>query len=184
MNHVAEEITIFDRYAVFFRILYTISVYKILHHRLFGQVFPTSMGNDHKKEGVKLPTGKQNFTTERIFIANHQCNFSHLVPLRKVFFLSLSTDRSSKKKAASIVGSFRIILRFYQDGVVPRFRSIASKFIVSFRGLFQVSWISFRALWYRFKLHGYRFEIHIIKLVAVSSLIVWFSKFIVSFWRL
>lgn len=123
LNHVAEEITIFDRYAVFFRILYAIFVYKILHHRLVGQVFPTSMGNDHKIEGVKLLTGKQNFTTERIFIANHQCNFSHFIPYTtsKVFFFSSSfflTDRSSKKQAASIV-RFCIILRL--SSIVPRF---------------------------------------------------------------
>lgn len=155
LNHVAEEITIFDRYAVFFRILYTIVVYKILHHRLFGQVFSTSMGNDHKKEGVKLPTDKQNFTTERIFIANHQCNFSHLISYTtfKVFsFFFFFFWPIDQPKISSIYRWF-----FSHYSTITKVDSkvrIVSKFIVSFRSLFQVSWISFRASWYRSKLHG------------------------------
>lgn len=177
LNHVAEEITIFDRYAVFFRILYTIVVYKILHHRLFGQVFSTSMGNDHKKEGVKLPTGKQNFTTERIFIANHQCNFSHLISYTtfKVFFfffLFLLTDRSTKNKQhlslilfalfydyqGGFQGSYRFKIHSVVSKLVPSLMDIVSSFVVSF----QASWC--------------RSEIHIIKLIAVSSLIVSFQN--------
>lgn len=131
LNHVAEEITIFDRYAVFFRILYAIFVYKILHHRLVGQVFPTSMGNDHKIEGVKLLTGKQNFTTERIFIANHQCNFSHFIPYTtsKVFFF--------------------LLLSFWPIGQAKNKQHRSFVF-----ALFYDYQVSFQGSWCRFKIHS------------------------------